>query len=173
MTYKSPKELELIEKLEGIVSSLNYELRDLDLRLGRPSLIRLTIDVPSRERGINLDDCYEVHKVIDPLFDVWDPLESAYTLEVSSPGEKAPLRLKKHFEEAKGENIEFKTREAIPLKDHPTAAPRKNWRGKLLEVDDEKIKIEDGMGIHEVSFELMESARWLREWTPNDKGESV
>lgn len=165
MVYKSPKELELIDKLGSVVDSLNYELRDVDIRPGRPALVRVTIDVKDRSRGVTLDDCYEVHQVIDPLFDVWDPLEMAYTLEVSSPGEKAPLRLKNHFEEAIGSEIEFKTREALKMPSVPTAAPRKNWKGKLLNVDDTKIQLEDTMGIHDVEVSLIEGARWMREWS--------
>lgn len=169
MIYKSPKELELIEKLESVVASLNYELRDIDIRLGRPALVRITIDMPTRERGITLDDCYEVHKAVDPLFDVWDPLEMNYTLEVSSPGEKAPLRSKAHFEEAVGGNIEFKTREAVAMPSQPTAAPRKNWKGKLISIDDNKIQIEDALGVHEVEASLVEGARWLRDWSAKDR----
>ncbi len=169
MIYKSPKELELIEKLGSVVSSLNYELRDVDIRQGKPSLVRITIDIQDRSRGVTLDDCYEVHQVLDPLFDAWDPLEMAYTLEVSSPGEKAPLRLKEHFEEALGSDIEFRTREAVKMPSNPTAAPRKNWRGKLLEVAEDKIKLEDSMGTHEVDTSLIEGARWLRDWTAKDK----
>lgn len=169
MIYKSPKELELIEKLDSVVSSLNYELRDVDIRQGKPSLVRVTIDIQDRSRGVTLDDCYEVHKVIDPLFDVWDPLQMAYTLEVSSPGEKAPLRLKNHFEEAVGSEIEFRTREAIKMENNPTAAPRKNWKGKLLAVAEEKIQLEDSMGIHDVDTSLIEGARWIRDWSAKDK----
>lgn len=169
MIYKSPKELELIEKLGSVVSSLNYELRDVDIRQGKPALVRITIDIQDRSRGVTLDDCYEVHQVLDPLFDSWDPLEMAYTLEVSSPGEKAPLRLKSHFEEALGSEIEFRTREAVKMPSNPTAAPRKNWKGKLLAVEEEKIQLEDSMGSHEVATSLIEGARWLRDWSAKDK----
>lgn len=170
MIYKDPKELELIEKLSPVIQSLNYELRDVVIHPGTPSIIRITLDIGDRSRGVTLDDCYEVHKVLDPLFDVWDPLERNYTLEVSSPGEKAPIRLKKHFEEAIGDEIEFKTREAIKMENNPTAAPRKNWKGRLVKVngeseDDTKILIEDPMGTHIIDTGLIETARWLRNWT--------
>lgn len=180
MIYKSPQELELIEKLESVVNSLNYELRDLELRAGRPALLRITIDIADRSRGVHLDDCFEVHKVLDPLLDVWDPVEAAYTLEVSSPGEKAPLRLKTHFEEAIGSNIDFKTREAVSMPSNPTAAPRKNWKGKLIAVSETSIQLEDALGTHEIPADLIEGARWMREWTAKEaeasraiKGEEV
>ncbi len=172
MIYKSPKELELIEKLESVVSSLNYELRDLELRQGRPALLRITIDIPDRSRGVTLDDCYEVHRVLDPLFDVWDPLEDAYTLELSSPGEKAPLRLKQHFEEAIGTLIDFKTREPVKMPSNPTAAPRKNWKGKLIAVGEHSIQLEDTLGTHEIDAGLIEGCRWLREWSAKEAEDS-
>ncbi len=170
MIYKSPKELELIEKVTPVVSSLNYELRDISMRSGQPLVIRVTIDIKDRSRGVTLDDCYEVHRVLDPLFDVWDPLQRAYTLEISSPGERAPLRLQSHFEEAIGQEIEFKTREAIKMEQSPTAAPRKNWKGKLVGVqaDASKILLEDSVGTHVIDASLVEEARWLRNWTTKD-----
>lgn len=170
MIYKSPKELELIEKVTPVVSSLNYELRDISMRSGQPLVIRVTIDIKDRSRGVTLDDCYEVHRVLDPLFDVWDPLQRAYTLEISSPGERAPLRLQSHFEEAIGQEIEFKTREAIKMEQSPTAAPRKNWKGKLVgvQVDTSKILLEDSVGTHVIDASLVEEARWLRNWTTKD-----
>lgn len=172
MIYKSPKELELIEKVSPVVSSLNYELRDINMRNGQPLVIRVTIDIKDRSRGVTLDDCYEVHRVLDPLFDVWDPIQRAYTLEISSPGEKAPLRLASHFEEAVGQEIEFKTREALKMEQSPTAAPRKNWKGKLLGIKTEdstaKIMLEDSVGTHVIDASLVEEARWLRNWSAKD-----
>lgn len=172
MIYKSPKELELIEKVTPVVSSLNYELRDISMRNGQPLVIRVTIDIKDRSRGVTLDDCCEVHRVLDPLFDVWDPIQRAYTLEISSPGERAPLRLDSHFEEAKGQEIEFKTREALKMEQSPTAAPRKNWKGKLLGIKTEegvvKIILEDSVGTHVIDASLVEEARWLRNWSAKD-----
>jgi ribosome maturation factor RimP len=109
---------------------------------------------------------------LDPLFDVWDPIQRAYTLEISSPGEKAPLRLASHFEEAVGQEIEFKTREALKMEQSPTAAPRKNWKGKLLGIKTEdstaKIMLEDSVGTHVIDASLVEEARWLRNWSAKD-----
>ncbi len=172
MIYKSPKEKELIDKLDPLVDSLHFELRDVEVRPGQPALVRVTIDLKDRSRGVNLEDCYEVHQLLGPLFDVWDPIEMAYTLEVSSPGEKAPLRSFSHFKEAIGGEIEFKTREALKIEFNPTAAPRKKWRGILLEVlesdlaeDSFTLKLEDSMGIHHINSSLVEQAKWLRNWT--------
>ena len=159
----------MLEKISPVVGSLNYELRDVDIRSGQPAMVRVTIDIADRTRGVTLDDCYEVHKVLDPLFDVWDPFERNYTLEVSSPGEKAPIRSAQHFEEAIGEEIEFKTREALGMPSNPTAAPRKNWKGRLRKVlqnesANHQIEIEDPLGIHLIDAEQIETARWLRNW---------
>jgi hypothetical protein len=55
---------------------------------------------------------------------------------------------------------------------NPTAAPRKNWKGKLLSVSEEKIQLEDSMGVHDVDTSLIEGARWIRDWSAKDqKGE--
>ena len=102
---KSTKEQELIEKVSPVLENLSYHLRDIEVTSGRSALIRVTIDrYPETEQGhISIDDCSQVHRVVGPMFDVWDPLPGAYSLEISSPGEKPKLRLLSHFQAALGE----------------------------------------------------------------------
>ncbi len=168
--YKSQLELELIAKVEPVVTSLNYLLRDLEV-LGKSSpTIRITIDKSSEAVGI--DDCEIVHQKLSPMFDLWDPVPGAYTLELSSPGEEAPMRLMSHFEEALGGNIRFETREALPLPE--PFKPRRRWAGKLEKIDQDNktISISDSMGTHVVPFEQIQSAFWVREWTAKDNAQN-
>src|SRR5436305_869460 len=110
---KNPIEKELIAKVEPILASMGYALRDLEVlgASGRSAVIRVTLDsvaataTVAAGAEIGIDDCSKVHEVLNPLFDVWDPLPGTYTLEVSSPGEKPNLRLLQHFEEALGQKI--------------------------------------------------------------------
>jgi ribosome maturation factor RimP len=113
-TFKSQIELDLISKVEPVIESLNYSLRDLEVvGKGRPT-IRIILDKKDDQK-IGIDDCSYVHEKISPMFDLWDPFPGAYTLEISSPGEHAPLRTRQHFEEALGSKIRFETTQAIEL----------------------------------------------------------
>ncbi len=55
-----------------------------------------------RESGIGIDDCERVSREVSALLDVEDPIPSAYTLEVSSPGEDRVLRTRAHFDRFAG-----------------------------------------------------------------------
>jgi ribosome maturation factor RimP len=167
--HKSATELELLEKLEPVLANLGFECRDVEVLSGGSGLIRITVDReggPDRET-ISIDDCSQVHHVVGPMFDVWDPLPTAYTLEVSSPGEQPRLRLLKHFAEAVGDKIKFQTLEAVPLP--PPSKPRKNWEGELVSVDEAKgeIVVKDHSGVdHTLPVSQTKNAVWLRIWNP-------
>lgn len=167
--YKSAIEFELLEKLEPVLENLGFECRDVEVFSSGSGIIRVTVDRPgdaSREH-ISIDDCSKVHQVIGPMFDVWDPLPTAYTLEVSSPGEQPHLRKLRHFEEALGEKIKFQSLEAIVMP--PPAKPRKNWEGVLSAIDAEAgaivLKDHDGSE-HRLPVDQLKNAVWLRVWKP-------
>ena len=189
--WKSEVESDLIGKLEPVVIDLGYELRDLSLLEGGRSVIRVTIDHlkledasqtklqdgtgediasdeaeedKSKRNGITIEDCEKVHRAIGPMFDVWDPVSEAYTLEVSSPGEKAPLRTVKHFTEVLGQRLEFKTVVAYPMP--APAKARKNWKGQLNSVDElsATISISDYAGEHTVHIKDIKSAVCVQAW---------
>lgn len=169
MISKSNIERDLIEKIEPVLENLGYECRDVEVITGGQACIRVTIDRSSRE-ALSIEDCAQVHRVLGPMFDVWDPLPSNYTLEMSSPGEKPRMRTLEHFREACGEKIKFQTTEGIPMK--APSKPRKNWEAVLLEVlSDEsghpQIRVRDHDGCeHKVPLDLIKSAVWLRVWKP-------
>ncbi|MEO5666658.1 MAG: ribosome maturation factor RimP [Bdellovibrionota bacterium] len=167
--HKSTIELELLEKLEPVLANLGFECRDVEVFTGGSGVIRIIVDReggPDREH-ISIDDCAQVHQIVGPMFDVWDPLPTAYTLEVSSPGEKPALRMLKHFEEAVGEKIKFQTLEAVVLPS--PSKPRKNWEGELLRVESVagQLMLKDHSGIeHKIPVSQVKNAVWLRVWNP-------
>jgi len=91
------------ELLEGPINDLGYEVWDVEfVKEGSEWFLRITID---REDGIDIDDCEKVHRAIDPLLDDADPIETAYHLEVSSPGLERTIRTKEHFIKSVGEKV--------------------------------------------------------------------
>ncbi len=163
--YKSPIESKLIGLVEPVIESLGYGLWDLEVTGGSSPIVRITLESANHDDQIGIDDCSTVHKELNPMFDVWDPIEGAYTLEVSSPGERANLRLMRHFELARGGKLRFQTTEPIPMP--APAKPRKNWEGILKELDPVEgfLELEDEMGSHKIKFSQIRSAQWLRDWT--------
>jgi len=177
--FKSELEVSLILKVEPVLESLNYELRDLEvLGIGAQTIIRITLDKEavkeadeeatkftySRPERIGIEDCHKVHQLLNPMFDVWDPLAHAYSLEIASPGEKPSLRTRVHFEEAMGQKIQFQTRE--PMEMPEPMKPRRNWEGTLEALSTEGVvSLKDGYGLHQIPLTKIKSAQWMREWT--------
>ena len=80
---------ELTTMLSPVVDGLGLglELQGIEFAPSRSrGLLRLYIDVPTGERHVTVDDCEAVSREVSAVLDVNDPIASAYTLEVSSPG---------------------------------------------------------------------------------------
>jgi ribosome maturation factor RimP len=122
----------LIALIEPLAERLGYELVELEYASGRTNAtVRLFIDRPE---GVGLDDCERVSREVSALLDVEDPIPTAYTLEVSSPGFDRVLRTQAHFGRFVGSRV------FVELK-----APRdgrRRYTGTLLSVDDAGIELE-------------------------------
>jgi ribosome maturation factor RimP len=82
---------------ERVVGAHGLEL--FDVQLTRESVgwvVRVTIDRPgpagTPEESVGVEDCSLVSRELSTILDVEDPLDRAYTLEVTSPGLDRPLR---------------------------------------------------------------------------------
>lgn len=67
--------------------------------------LRVYID---KEGGINITDCEAVSRELDPILDEADPIETAYTFEVSSAGAERALKRPSDFEEFMGSLVELR-----------------------------------------------------------------
>src|SRR5579864_6309350 len=115
----------LIALIEPVLARLGYELVELEYAAGRSqAVVRLFIDRPE---GVGVDDCERVSREVAAILDIEDPVPSAYTLEVSSPGFDRVLRTPAHFERFVGSRV------FVELK-QPRAG-RRRYTGELLTVD--------------------------------------
>jgi len=122
----------LIALIEPVLERLGYELVELEYSGGRAhALLRLFID---RAEPVTLEDCAQVSREVSALLDVEDPIPSAYTLEVSSPGFDRVLRTQAHFGRFLGSRV------YVELKQPRDG--RRRYTGKLLAVDQAGIALE-------------------------------
>ncbi len=139
----------LIVLIEPLLGRLGYELVELEHAAGRSNaVVRLFIDRPE---GISIEDCERVSREVAALLDVEDPIPTAYTLEVSSPGFDRVLRTPAHFARFVGERVFIELR-----------APREGRRrytGILLAADDSGITVEVDKQKVEVPFGEIGKAR--------------
>ncbi len=135
------------ELIAPVADELGYTLWDVEfVKEGARHILRVTID---SEEGINIDDCEKMHRAIDPVLDEADPIESAYYLEVSSPGIERELRTDAHIAACIGEDVEVKLYAPID--------GAKSFSGKLAGCEDGRISVETAGSVK--SFERKEVAK--------------
>src|ERR1700689_304652 len=118
----------LLALIEPVVADLGCELVDVDLN---PGLVRIFVD---RAAGVRVEDCERVSREVSALLDVEDPIPTAYTLEVSSPGFDRVLRTRAHFDRFIGARV------WVELK-VPREGGRRRYTGRLAAVEDEGIAL--------------------------------
>jgi len=139
----------LIALIEPVLAQLGYELVELEYAAGRTSaVVRIFIDQPA---GISVDDCERVSRDVAALLDVDDPIPTAYTLEVSSPGFDRVLRTPGHFERFVGERIYVELQ--------APRAGRKRYTGILKTVSAAGIEVEVDKQTVDVPFGEIAKAR--------------
>jgi len=122
----------LIELLEPVINSLECELWGLEYHSsGRGhGTLRIYIDRPE---GIGLSDCEKVSRQVSAVLDVEDPIQSEFTLEVSTPGMDRPLYTIEQFTAYANEQVKIKLK--IPFED------RRHITGLLLGAEKDEIKV--------------------------------
>ena len=114
-------------------------VQDLGFRLVRVKVSGLngcTVQIMAeREDGtMTVEDCEAVSRALSPVFDLEDPVERAYNLEISSPGIDRPLVRSQDFERWSGH--EAKVEMAAPV------AGRKRFRGIIRGVEGGAVSLE-------------------------------
>ncbi len=72
--------------------------------------LRLYID---KEDGVSINDCEAVSRTVSDLLDEADPIQEAYTFEVSSAGADRALKKPEHFAQFIGAEVDVKFYQAV------------------------------------------------------------
>jgi ribosome maturation factor RimP len=132
---------ELLEKLiVPVVIALGCELWGLEyLTQGRYTTVRIFIDGPT---GVSLEDCERVSRQVSSVFDVEDPIDGEYTLEVSSPGLDRPLYTEAQYARYVGQVISVRLRIARDGRRRFKGVINKVENGDVfLQVDDKEVPL--------------------------------
>jgi ribosome maturation factor RimP len=130
----------LIALIEPVLARLGYELVELEYAAGRSqAVVRVFIDQPD---GVGLDDCERASREVAALLDVEDPIPTAFTLEVSSPGFDRVLRIPAHFERFVGSRVFVELKAPREGRRRYTGTLRAVSAGGIeLEVDKQRVDI--------------------------------
>ena len=115
---------------------------------GHRRFVRVYID---RESGVGLGDCEKVSERLGTLLDVEDPIESSYTLEVSTPGLDRPLRTKRDYERFTGRLARIWTGQPVEN--------QRRFLGRLMGMEGNDVLVEDNGRQWRIPLAAIESAR--------------
>jgi ribosome maturation factor RimP len=145
----------MAEILTPVIEGLGFEVVRIRLMGGKTKTLQIMAERPAG--GIEVDECAEISTAVSAVLDVEDPLDEAYTLEVSSPGIDRPLTRLKDFETWEGYEARVETTEMID--------GRRRFKGVLagVEGDEVLLNLEEGgetvtVGLH---FDLLSDAKLI------------
>lgn len=137
--------MELDNLLEPTLASMGYELVEVE-QLAHGKLLRIFID---KDGGVSIDDCVLISNHLSKLLAVENIDYSR--LEVSSPGMDRRLKKEADFHRFREERVKLKLRVALQ--------GRRNFEGKLLEVNNGKLKLEVEGKELDIELSNLEKAR--------------
>jgi len=134
--------------LEKTLAGLGYEL--VEVEFAARGLLRVAIDKPDKEGGVDVEDCATVSNQLSRLLEVEQV--DYERLEVSSPGLDRPLKKAADYERFAGEAAR------ISLK-VPFSGQQRNYRGQILGLADGKARLLTEAGEINVDLENIAKAR--------------
>ena len=137
---------------ERVTAGRGFELVEVEMKRERGGyLVRLFVD---REGGIGLADLQTVSEEVSAILDADDPIESAYTLEVSSPGLDRPLKKEADYQKSVGKLVKLSSYEPVD--------GRRHWTGRLTAIEDGMLCVtleNEGGKVARVPFEKVSHGR--------------
>lgn len=129
---------------EPVAESLGLELVRLRLMSGRHPTLQVMAQRP--DGSMEVEDCARLSTALSAALDVEDPIEEAYTLEVSSPGIDRPLTRLKDFEAWAGHEARVETAEPIE--------GQRRFKGTLQGVEGDEVLLEIERGAEALTIGL-------------------
>ncbi|MEL6318425.1 MAG: ribosome maturation factor RimP [Pseudomonadota bacterium] len=149
---KTPRDEQLARLIGPAVAALGYELVRVRLMGGSRPVLQIMAERP--DGSMNVDDCAEVSRHVSAVLDVDDPVEDAYTLEVSSPGIDRPLTRLSDFARFEGHEAKLELRDPME--------GRKRFRGALAGVAEGAVRIDvPDFGAVSLPFEGLSDAKLI------------
>jgi ribosome maturation factor RimP len=139
----------LAEILTPVIEGMGFELVRVRFMGGKTKTVQIMAERP--DGGIEVDDCAQISTAVSAALDVEDPIEEAYTLEVSSPGIDRPLTRLKDFEAFEGYEAKIETTELID--------GRRRFKGVLAGVEGSEVLINVEEGTIGLEFDWLSDAK--------------
>jgi ribosome maturation factor RimP len=142
--------MDLAQAASAVLTPLGFEV--LEVRVtSRGRTRRVLVRIDRLDEGVvSVDDVALASEVFALELDRLDPIESAFLLEVESPGSERPLRTARHFE--RFHDLLAKVRSS-----------GETFTGRIREVSDDSVVFETQEGRRSIPLSAIDGA-WLAEW---------
>lgn len=139
----------MAEIIQPTIEGMGFELVRVRLMGGMYKTLQIMAERP--DGGIEVDDCAKISTAVSAVLDVEDPIDDAFTLEVSSPGIDRPLTRMKDFENWQGYEVKIETTEMID--------GRRRFKGQSAGVQDDEVLITISEGTIGLKFDWLSDAK--------------
>jgi ribosome maturation factor RimP len=116
---------------EPVIEQLGYRLVRVRVSSSEGCTVQIMAERPDGSMAV--EDCETVSRALSPVFDVNDPIDRAYRLEISSPGIDRPLVRKSDFDRYAGHLVKIEM--DVPVNG------RKRFRGQLSGTQGDAAKL--------------------------------
>jgi ribosome maturation factor RimP len=117
---------------EPVLEQLGYRLVRVRVTGEAGCTVQIMAERP--DGSMTVEDCETVSRTLSLALDAADPVESAYRLEISSPGIDRPLVRKADFDRYAGHTVKIETTVAVE--------GRRRFKGHLLGTEGDAARIE-------------------------------
>lgn len=145
------KDIELFAKSVDLEVYDISSVRDGDDMIYRVNVLSAILENGKR-KGVSLDECVNLTRLVSPLLDVKPPVSGDYRLEVGSAGIERKITTLRQFEMSIGERV------SISLKS------KEKLKGTLEKVEDSKIFLNVDGEESVVDFADISKAKTYFEW---------
>jgi len=123
-------------KIEAMIApsleAMGYRVVRVAVTGGRRATLQVMAE-RGDDKAMTVEDCADISRTVSALLDVADPIATAYTLEVSSPGIDRPLVRREDFARFAGHQAKIELNAPVD--------GRRRFRGKLLGIDGDAIRL--------------------------------
>ncbi|MEL6213004.1 MAG: ribosome maturation factor RimP [Pseudomonadota bacterium] len=128
----TPLEDTLVSLISPVVDDEGFELVRVRVTGAKQKTIQVMAE--RADKTMSAEDCARLSRALSPVLEAADPIEGAYTLEVSSPGIDRPLTRFSDFDDWVGYDAKLELDRLVE--------GRKRFRGVLAGTDDGNVCID-------------------------------
>ncbi len=152
---------EALELIQNVLSHAQLPYRVIETEwIQMDRALRVYIDSLEPLKGVNMDDCAAVSKLVSDIVELDALVSGDYNLEVSSPGVERPVRLKDDFLAHVGKTLKVRASKVVDGKRQET--------GELMLLGDGGFAVKTLSGFWPFSVDSVHSARLVYDWTKDE-----